>query len=425
MLYRRMKRALFEWRFRTTHWRSPQAIRRYQSSRLRQLLVHSASQVRFYKNLFKEVGVDVESIRSVDDLSRLPVTSKSMYISRPVDDYLDASQPTYGTWRHTSGTSGKPLSILVSGLLGIPRYHGFLVHRFYFWDHPWVHTLKGVRIARIKIAARGYPNRLALSVRQFLEDTEESVRTIAAFKPDILESYPSILLELARAIEQQPALPRITVRYLSSVGEMLTPAARAYLEKQFMCEVYDRYGAEEVGPVATECAQHNGMHINVESTIIEIVDPEGNPLPPGERGRVIATDLLNYKMPFIRYDVGDQGILDTRACACGLRTPRLFVEGRYSATLTAGQRVIHHLEFDGALDSFMNQIVQYQVAKCAATAFEVRVVPGAAFSEETERKILHNIQVLVGEGASVSIKTMATLPITERGKSKIVVDESV
>jgi phenylacetate-CoA ligase len=210
--------------------------------------------------------------------------------------------------------------------------------------------------------------------------------------------------------------------YIVSFGEMLTPAARALVSRVFSTEVFDRYGTEEVGTIAVECSAHDGMHVNSESVIVEIIDDEGRRVPRGSYGRIIVTDLFNFNMPFIRYDTGDRGVLLTSPCSCGLQTPRIRIEGRYSAYLEFENQRIHHLEFDGALDAFANHIEQYQVVKTAADALEIRVVPAPAFTEDSRLRAKDSVMKLTGQGVSVTVVTVTQIEPTEQGKSRIVID---
>jgi phenylacetate-CoA ligase len=138
----------------------------------------------------------------------------------------------------------------------------------------------------------------------------------------------------------------------------------------------------------------------------------------------VATDLYNYGMPFIRYDTGDQGVLSQEPCACGLRSPRLWVTGRYSSFLTFPARRFHHLEFDGAMDGYMNEVLRYQIAKQSDHDILVRIIPGPAFRDGVRESVRKRVQELVGGDIQIAVETVTSLPTTGRGKSRIVVDES-
>ena len=86
---------------------------------------------------------------------------------------------------------------------------------------------------------------------------------------------------------------------------MLLPTERAAIERAFACKVTDLYGCEEVGLIATECERHHGMHIDMENNYVELLDPNGNDVKPGEDGAVVVTNLINRAMPLLRYKMGD------------------------------------------------------------------------------------------------------------------------
>lgn len=397
-------------------------ITRWQERRLRILIKQVGKYVPLYQDLLRKSGLTVDDILSLDDLRKLPLLDKASFIGRPVEEYINSSRGIPSLWRTTSGTSGHPFSIAPNNTFANPYSYEFCLYRF-LWKHGRpTRDLGQLRIARIKIRSSQRENRLFISVRDYLTDTKRVVAELAEFQPDILESYSSILLDLARWMAREGRVVEFRPVYIVSFGEMLTPAARALVSRVFSTEVFDRYGTEEVGTIAVECSAHDGMHVNSESIIVEIIDDEGRRVPRGSYGRIIVTDLFNFNMPFIRYDTGDRGVLLTSPCSCGLQTPRIRIEGRYSAYLEFENQLIHHLEFDGALDAFANHIEQYQVVKTAADALEIRVVPAPAFTEDSRLRAKDSVMKLTGQGVSVTVVTVTQIEPTEQGKSRIVID---
>ena len=98
---------------------------------------------------------------------------------------------------------------------------------------------------------------------------------------------------------------------------MLCPGQRKSIEDAFAAPVFDQYGCNEVNLVSAECELHDGWHYAMESTLVEILDDDGRPVPAGQSGRIVGTSLDNFAMPFLRYDTGDLGALDTDTCGCG------------------------------------------------------------------------------------------------------------
>ncbi len=304
----------------------------------------------------------------------------------------------------------------------MPLYCDSLQYRFLSWKKPWRMNVSWAKIATIKVRTHPRPNRLAISVEDFLSDEEGSMRKLIEFQPDVVEGYASIIHELAQRVKagNLPLHPRFAI----SGGENMRHAVRHFVTDALQTEVVSRYALEECGVIASECSRHDGLHTNCESLIVEIVDEYGRALPDGESGRILITDLFNYSMPLIRYDTGDHGTMSWQLCACGVTAPRLWLEGRHSAFLDFPVRRIHHLEFDATLDMFMNAVAQYQIVKCSEDRLEVRVVPGRAFDEHAKAEVVRNVEALVGPSIRVSLSVVEKIPFTERGKSQIVADES-
>lgn len=421
---RRMGERLYFARFCILHRRSLAAQRRWQEKRLRRLVQYAYKNVPLWRELLDDRRVNPDSIYTFEDMRKLPVSEKQTFIGRMVEEYIDSSRTTDSRWYLTSGTSGTPLQFLMSERAVQKKYIAFATLRFLWWRGVSTGELSSINHVHIKIRGISDEHHLFIPVKDFLGNPRQTLTQIVRFRAEIISAYPSILLEMARLISEDPTLPKPTPRFIISIGEMLTPSVRTFVEDVLKAEIYDRYGLEEIGAIGVECVRHDGFHINTESVIVEITDDSYATISPGVEGRIVATDLLNYGMPFIRYDTGDRGKISNEPCACGLRSPRLWIEGRYSASLSFPARRIHHLEFDGAMDGFMNNIFQYQIAKISDSAIMARIIPGPAFYVGVSEKVKESLGKLVGEDVNVSVELVEELPLTPRGKSKIVIDES-
>jgi phenylacetate-CoA ligase len=410
-------------RFSVVHARSRARQEAWQRQRLTRLVSRAYSTVPFWKNHLDAANVDPMSVTALEDLQRIPTTSKQSCLGRRIEEYIDSTRPARAVWYLTSGTSGTPFRFLTSDLVMNEQVRDFASLRFLWWLGRSPARLATTRLARVKIRAPENPYRLFVPVGSYLTDPRTALQRIGDFGPEVLSAYPSILSHMAESMERGAA-PRLSVPFVLSFGEMLEPSVRTRVATAFGAEVYDRYGLEEIGVVGLECAAHDGFHVNTESVIVEIVDESSRPLPPGVEGRVVVTDLFNFNMPFIRYDSGDVGVLNQEPCACGLRSPRIRIRGRYTAFLQFPSRRIHHLEFDGAMDGFMNDVYQYQIAKLADESLLVRVVPGPSFSSPVVMQIERNLRALAGNSVRIRVECVQRIPITESGKSRIVVDES-
>ena len=411
--------------FYAVHRRSLRVIQKWQTKHLASLIGHAARNIPLWKKIVAQAHLELSNIDLVT-LQKMPLTNKETYLGKNPEEYMDTSRWSPHVWVCTSGTSGKPFRSVLSELYAMSRsYSDFASYRFLSWRGVPLHKIFHLKVAQIRIRSFSSANRLFIPISEFRTDPADVISKLQIFQPEILVTYPSVLLDIADTLEKDPALEFPSIPFVVSFGEMLSSATRARVNKVLGCEVYDRYGLDEVGVVGVECAAHNGFHINSESVIVEVTDEAGVPRPAGTWGKVIVTDLLNYNMPFIRYDTGDHGVLSTEPCTCGLRTPRIWIEGRYSAYLTFAGRHVNHLEFEGLLDGYMNEIYQYQVVKRSDSDLCIRLVRSGMYQAETGDKIIRDFQDLLGPEVNVSIQFVSRLPQTESGKSYIVKDESV
>ncbi|MEZ4673801.1 MAG: hypothetical protein R2932_06090 [Caldilineaceae bacterium] len=149
--------------------------------------------------------------------------------------------------------------------------------------------------------------------------TPESMRTfimeLNRKQPKLIIAYAQAIFELALFAEKEGLAVKPQNSILTSACT-LYPFMRAQIERVFGCKVFDRYGSREVGDIACECTEHNGLHVFPWGNYIEVLDDEGNPVSPGVEGNIVVTCLRNHAMPLIRYAIGDRGVLSPSAtCA--------------------------------------------------------------------------------------------------------------
>ena len=221
----------------------------------------------------------------------------------------------------------------------------------------------GLSVGDLEIALWGSPVELTRQQRlQEIRDWLLATRLLPAFEMneptmgiylDILErrpwrqifGYPSaIYLLCLEARKQGRDLRRLGVKAVFVTGEVLLPHQRELISETLACPVADGYGGRDSGFIAHECPQ-GGMHILADCTIVEVLDPDGQPVPPGESGEITVTDLYSHEAPFIRYRTGDIGVVSSRQCRCGRALPLLEkIEGRSNDLILAPDgRIINSL----------------------------------------------------------------------------------
>ena len=332
-------------------------IGRRQERRFRDLLGYVRSYSPFYQEYYARVPDPVRA------LAALPVVTKQQLMARfddvvtdrtvtrrEVDAFLadpkNIGFPFHGRYQvaTSSGSTGHPGVFVLDELaralsVAIPRIRGGLTS----WYGPR-QTLRFVRSGRryalIDVGggpygavtslewARREHSRTAKAMRfvSVLDPLDRQVTELNEFRPRALGGYPSAIFLLAR--EQAAARLRIDPLFIILVGETVTGPTRQFIEATFRCRTYEEYGTTENGVIAIGCSE-GWLHANTDWYILEPVDAEYQPVPPGTLSHtVLVSNLANRVMPFIRYDQGDSVLVRPDRCPCGSAFPALRVQGR-------------------------------------------------------------------------------------------------
>jgi phenylacetate-CoA ligase len=169
---------------------------------------------------------------------------------------------------------------------------------------------------------------VSLRVLNRQDPLDQTVARLNDWNPGIRYTSASILSGLVE--EQLAGRLRIAPGFIVLSGEILTQQLRRRAEAAWGKVVYDAYGAAECGLLAIDCQRHVGLHLINDRVILEVVDADNQPTPPGQCGsRVLITVLYRRTQPLIRYELTDLVYIDPSPCACGHPTPRIGdIQGR-------------------------------------------------------------------------------------------------
>jgi phenylacetate-CoA ligase len=193
-------------------------------------------------------------------------------------------------------------------------------------DGHFASTVSMHRLMRLNPAMRA-----RLHLVSFLQPLAAMTAQLEAIDPSIIATYPS----MAALLAEECHAGRLRVRPLEvwTGGETLTAKMRGRVEAAFGCPVADSYGLSEFLALASEC-RCGALHLNSDWAILEPVDGQGRPVPPGVPSEsALLTNLANHVQPLIRFDIGDRITLLPEPCACGSVLPALQVRGRCDDTL--------------------------------------------------------------------------------------------
>jgi phenylacetate-CoA ligase len=339
------------------------------------VLGHALRQVPVYR----ETGLRLDAGDPWRTLAQLPTVTKADLRERLIDPCDDVIDPKRCRSVKTSGTTGEPLRIVQdfdhlrhAYALGLVRTHWTdlpldrrILYPFHTALDRWFeYTAPAYGLARIaEFGAVGDE-----------EYWTEIVRLVRAHRPEAIVGHPTRCLELADLLERHGGRGFAAPRLVNTWGERLSAAGARRLGDFFEAPVRDAYGMSEVGTIAVQC-EHSAYHVECERLWIEILDEAGEPVPRGQVGEVVITNLINRAMPLLRYRTGDLAALADGACACG--RPHLalrLVEGREPGRLVlpGGRRLGVRAV---ALPLQALPLARYQVVQRAPEEIELIVDP--------------------------------------------------
>lgn len=305
-------------------------LEQLQLERLQANLLRVYMNVPFYRKKFDELKIDPDSFRSLDDLRKLPFTTK--------DDLRDS---------YPYGFFAVPLREVVrlqasSGTTGMPTVVGYTRNDIKIWSNlvARVLTAGGVSQSDIVQIAFDYglftgafglhygAERIGASVIPISSgNTQRQVKIMRDFKTTALVCTPSFALMMADAIQEMGInVNSLSLKYGLFGAEQCSEAMRHELQERLKIISTDNYGLSEVmGPgVAGECLERNGLHINEDHFLVEVIDPETlEPVTKGNTGELVITTLTREAMPVIRFRTRDLTSLIYESCPCGRTSRRI------------------------------------------------------------------------------------------------------
>ncbi|MBN1496105.1 MAG: phenylacetate--CoA ligase [Spirochaetes bacterium] len=302
-----------------------------QIERLQSTLNRVYRNVAFYKDSFDENRIDISTIRSVEDMRQLPFTTKEDL--RKSYPYNMFAVPLRDIVRihSTTGRTGRPIAIgytrndishwseMVARVLagtGVTE-NDFVQLAF---DYNMFTGGLGLHYGAEKIGASVIPSSQSGNVQR-------QIHIMKDYKTTVLLSTPSYALRIAGNLKEMGIHPdELNLRLGIFGAEPWSESTRTRIEERLHLQAFNIYGINEMmGPgVSGECSERNGLHINEDHYIVEIIDPlTWEPLPHGTEGELVITTITREGFPLIRYRTGDLSMILDEPCPCGRTTLRM------------------------------------------------------------------------------------------------------
>jgi phenylacetate-CoA ligase len=311
-------------------WNTLKENRNLQRIKLFKLIQYASQNIPYYQRVIQEHQISFSEDTIFTDLKKLPLLTKEI-IRNNFDQLYKFRDNTY--YRNSSGGStGEPVifyqdrDYFTWGLATKILFDEWAGRKI---GEPMVKLWGSLRdVLRGGQGFRGYLQQQLYGVtilgssRMSNKDKYQYVQRINQIKPCLILTSPNAINELACFIKDHH-LSVYSPSVIMTSGGVLFPEIRARIKEVFYTALFNRYGSQEVGDIACNCAQSEGLHLIPNIHYLEIVDDEGKEVKPGEIGNIIITLLTNYTMPLIRYQIGDLGILSKKNSHCGHGWPLL------------------------------------------------------------------------------------------------------
>ena len=308
-------------------------IQKYQESRLPDLLNYLNVNSPFYGRFFKQHGIDVDRIHTMEDLATIPVTTKDMLQNNNMD-FLCVERSKIIDYITTSGTLGDPVTFTMTEndleRLAYNEYISFLCAGGSAQD---IYQLM-VTMDRRFMAGLAYFSGIrkigAGVVRVGPGNPELQFDSIRRIQPTSIVTVPSFIIKLIEFAENNGIdLNNTSVKRAICIGEALrnndftlnTLGTR--IREKWDIQLFSTYASTEMGTAFTECEYGKGGHHHPEMIVVEFLDDNDKPVNEGEAGEVTITNLGVEGMPLLRFKTGDICYHYSEPCKCGRSTMRL------------------------------------------------------------------------------------------------------
>jgi phenylacetate-CoA ligase len=407
-------------------------VERLQSAQLeglKRLVAHAGQQVPYYRDLFRSVGFDPRSIHSPADLQGLPILTREIVQAQGPRMLADdaASRGTYVAM--TGGSTGRPMRFWHdTSFRDQQEAAGWMsdmatgwrpgARTAYLWGaHRSLRPFRGAQgVVRGWLRNQRWYDAFDMSEAKMLRYHQ----AMQSAPPELLVAYASSVTLLAKWLEANGLKPNYPGVALIPTAEALDDVMRASLERVFRAPVFNRYGSSEVGLVAYECDRHQALHLNLPDNYVECVGPDVYTEP----GELLITQLNNYSMPLIRYQIDDLAVMERETCACGRGAPSIRqVVGRVGVTVSSASGALIHAYYFEILIRKVPGVREFQLVQENLRHLRVLVVAGPGFALEAFEPFRANVRRMMGDDCSMTVELVDRIPPGPSGKAPMVVSK--
>lgn len=412
-----------------SQWFSTGQLAQLQYEKLQRLLAECSTYVSYYTKKFAEIGLNPADVRSLKDLSQLPILEKDTLRGRTEDFHNLAPKRKTVEVERTSGSTGTPMAVPMDR--ETISFSIALLERQYQWAGVSFFD-RHARFGGAVISRKDHPRRpyrwnrawnqlLCSSYHMTPENMEKYAKVLAAFQPEYLHGYPSAIYAFAKWLDDTKQWQgKIRPKAVFTTAETLYDYQRKKIETVFECNVFNQYGSVEGSPFIGQC-QYGGLHISVESGIVEFLREDDTPARPGEEAQMVVTSFRNFKVPLLRYRIGDYATLSEETCSCGRNLPLIRnIHGRHDDIMVTTDRGI--VGRVNPTKVAPKAFVESQIEQVALDDFIFRYVPDEKhFQPGDLKKVTADMHQRLGNNIRVVLEKLDRIPRGPHGKYRAMI----
>jgi len=415
---------------RKTQWWTYSRLEQLQQKKLRALLKHAYENVPYYHKVFRELGLKPEDIKTANDLIKLPFLTKEN-VQNNIDKLVAKNYNKQKLIPYsTGGSTGEPMNFFVDKT--VLSWNAAAAYREWSWAgynigdkiaYLWGAPQDLSRNAELKARLVNLMHRRIMLDAYIMTEKilDEYVRKLEKFKPKVINAYASAVYLMAQYMEKK-GIDDIRPKAILTSCEMLFDYQREVIERAFDCEVFDYYSGRDTTLQAGECPEHSGYHLAIETGVVEFIKGDEH-VAPGELGKIGITDLCNYAMPFIRYEIGDLGVPSDNVCSCGRGLPLMEkIVGRITDTITTKEGKHIHGGFFTQLFFDTKGIKQFQFIQKTRDSAILKIVKGENYSQAEVDTIIEKIYDQCWD-MKIDVEFVESIPPTRSGKCRLTISE--